>query len=255
MGKRGEITLKGLVELFVAAAILVAVTYIAYQTGTQEHYIKLKITKDVAAAASTFSAVEGNGWLHYNINPAETLILTSSKAEIPHDKFPTEKYFAAEGIIERRVDAQKLYLFKDGANLTISDSFPRLTQFDCAPYTLDVDNLIIKGTEEIKLVGHFFFDGVCNEKNVCAIDNAAFSRSADFVVKTLPMKMAGIAIRYPPDSQESKKVACALANQLRLPDVWLLPTSDAEIRPRGLLIEMNGVDQERLALSLQEVLR
>lgn len=254
MHKRGELTLKGIVELLVVAVVLFALLYVAYQTGTQEYYAKQKIVKNAAAFVNAFQGMKGNAWVVDDITPATALILTAQKAEVPHDKYPITKSFAAQGIIENRIDKQKIYFYKSGPDISITDTMPTLKKFDCGgQYTLNVNNPLIKST----VVGQRYFidNNACTQDNRCARSNKAFQQAPDFVVKVIPMTTQGIAIRYPPSSPESKKAACALANKINEENTWLLPTNDPEVVPKGLLIESNGVGEDLIASALRDIIK
>jgi len=255
MQKRGELTLKSLVELSFAALVIFGMLLIAYRFGTQEVYVQAKIAREGAASVNVFQDISGNAWLKfsgdYPISMQQNLFQVGAKPEPP--SYP----FAGNVIPNQIENAHGFYIYKDGRDVSIATEKPTLRKFDCEAFTVDATNPFIKATDQTRNIGQQYFldNNACTQDNRCARSNKAFRQPSDFVVKIVQIKTKSVTIRYPPNSPEGKNAACALANKLDAQDIWLLPTSDPEVAPRGLLIEFNGISEDRIAAALREVIK
>ena len=253
--KKGELTLKGVIELLVAGTVIALFLWVALEFGSESFYVQSKLARDGAAFVSVFQAIPGNTWVSVEPNiPHYTFVLQKDQVLV-ESEIPFTQHFSGNVVPARLTDAKPLYFLKDGTRITIADKEPQLKKWDCADFTYKPSNIKMRVTEETRIIAEKGLVLKCSNAYLCAVSDSALNEQADMFVKIIPMSREGIAVRYPRASLESKKLACAFVNKLTAANIWLLLTNDPEITPRGLLIEVGGDHTAEIVSALQGIFK
>src|SRR3989338_4238793 len=123
MERRGTLVLKPIVELTIAAFVIVSFLGIAKMYGTAE----------------AFLAVPGVGWVGYlpDVSPY-TLQLEHSRFRVVGNAETAHAFASADDVEPRElVTPEHVFFFHDGKSVSIADDQPAITPFRCAPLELD----------------------------------------------------------------------------------------------------------------------
>ena len=251
MKKRGELTLKPVVELSFAAMVILAFLLVAYRFGTQEFYVQAKIAREGAASANIYQDISGNAWLTFPSSTQSPVILQNNLFQVGD-----ALHSFVGNVIQRRLEkTSAFYIYKDGKDISIASEKPKLKKFDCPDTKFSSINTQLLITEETKQIADSFFfrDNPCTREGRCAADNSLVTETPSTLLKFSPMSDDGIVVRYPSDSEESKQFACAFANELNVENIWILPTRELLQGQRSVLVEVGGSYNSQITKALQEV--
>ena len=252
MERRGTLVLKPIVELTIAAFVIVSFLGIAKMYGTGEAFLQERFAREGALFADAFLAVPGVGWVGYlpDVSPY-TLQLEHSRFRVVGNAETAHAFASADDVEPRElVTPEHVFFFHDGKSVSIADDQPAITPFRCAPLELDAVVVQARLDETSSVIDQLL--GVrCGPDFLCAAGEGV--RPTVFV-KVVMVQEPGVTARFFYDSpriEESRTLACAVLRDVSLGlghsdvpkrllpadnqqraapvPVWMLPTDDPEL--------------------------
>jgi hypothetical protein len=135
MKKRGQITLKAMVELIVAIVIFTLFIYVGRTWGNGEVFQKARAAKEISLIIDAMYATEGNAYITYPVNLSKFIIkFSSDKIEVssakrqPDPTAVSYQFIAAKDLnLDKELNKpNKLVLAKLGSEILILDNEPNL---------------------------------------------------------------------------------------------------------------------------------
>ena len=264
MQKKGQLALKPVIEMLIAALVVASFFGMAEGLGTKEFFVQARIAREGALIVNELYAVPGNEWIALAANVSKYDIeLRTRDVGIP-SATPFFHAFPSVGdVIPARVrNPDPLIFSRDGDEVSIGKE--GLKKFSCGFPKEDFSGqLKMKVTQQTETVakGQVL---ICSSEFLCARSASALQAEEDVFIKVVPMAEKGIAAYFYYNSsklKESKQLACLFLNRMSdvgEVDVWLLPTDDRDLESRkdkiAVLFEIGDIELRVISEQLRDVL-
>jgi hypothetical protein len=252
MKKRGTLVLKPIVELTIAAFVVVSFLGIAKVFGTGEAYLQARYARDGALLTDALVSIPGAGWVSYPTDlSAYTVKLENGRFRVIGDAETSYAFASADDVNPRELSKPKFtYFFHDGKTLSIADERPALSAFRCDQ--LELGDVVLKARLDETSSDIAPLLGVrCSSDFLCATGEGV---DPNVFVKIVTVKEPGMTSRFFYDSPhiaESRTLACMLSRDFSLAHadvpVWMLPSDDIELRRnRDVITLLVETDRDNL---------
>ena len=135
MKKRGQITLKAIIELVIAITVFLLFIYVGKTWGNAEVFQKARVAKETALIINAMYATEGNAYITYPVNISKFSIkFSQDKVQVYKvDPDPTAFTYSFIKVADFTIDKEiknpdKLILARLGDEIIILDIEPNLNQ-------------------------------------------------------------------------------------------------------------------------------
>jgi hypothetical protein len=237
MRKRG-IVLKFLIELVLAAFIVLSIFGMSKVFGDETFFVQERIAHEGAVMIDALYAVPGNAWMSlgeadYDVELKEHHIYIRNEVNIKRP-FPTINTQTA-------TTKGNLIFSKNGDTVSLSNRQPTLNQRNCGAETNpSLQRTHLRITPETKAVALLLGLSACSE-NKCAISGTELSRAPETLITILPSNNGITA---------SGQLGCHILNDIiktKAVTTWYFPTDtiNLEVHP-DYIIDVGRALQQRL---------